>query len=357
MAKTQIKTGAFTLVEVVIAISIFAVLAILSIQIFSNISFVSRELEVQQYVFSEGEAAMEKIIRQVQASAIDYNEYYSRMVLAETYYGQNYGAYGATFYDPGSDGPLRVVPWDSGGDGVVGTECDSDSEFFFTEDCTDFDTSSYDSNTGQHYYDDPADASAFCEGSLDCNDVGLGLQSQLYLIDSAGTKKTIFVPELKDDGGYVISMLEMDGVDVDGDATSDFWQCADGYDCSGKTVEHYLPDWPAYDDSEDYYVSDDSDLEDGSIEDHYFEPITPSDIDIIGLSFYIIPLEDPYKAFAESVDVIMQHPRVIVVMTVAPSSSLGEGLSSDWTLTLQGVASTAVFDSVPSEYRGEWRWE
>lgn len=342
MAKIKIKKG-FTLIEVVIAISIFAVLAIMTIQIFSNISRVSKKVEIQEYVFSEAEAAMEKIIREVQRSAIDYSEYYSRNVLESDYYGQNYGAYKATFYDPGSGGPLSVGNGD-GGDGIYCA--DSLDEYFFTEDCADFDSASYDSDTGAHYADDPEEANAFCE-DVNCENVGNSLQSELYLINSSGSKKTIFVRELKDDGGYVISMLEMDGVDgdVDGDAISDYWQCASDYICDDEVVSGYaVPEGSV-------------DLLDGEINDNNFEPVTPDGLDIIDLHFFIVPLEDPYMGFAETDDATMQHPHVIVVMTVAPSFELSQGLlGEDWTLTLQGTASTGVSGEVPSEYRGGWRY-
>ncbi|MFA6528405.1 MAG: prepilin-type N-terminal cleavage/methylation domain-containing protein [Candidatus Gracilibacteria bacterium] len=361
MVKIKTKTGAFTLIEVIIAISIFAILAVITIQIFSNISYVSRSVEVQQYVFSEGEAVMEKLIREVQRSAIDYEEYYSRTVLESTYYGQNYGAYGASFYSPGDDGGPLTIPGGVGGDGITGTSCGASIDYFFTEDCEDFEIDSYDSNTGAHYYTGsldgfPDEANAFCEGDdpVDCDDVGYSLQDELYLIDSGGIKKTIFVPEEKDDGGYAISMLEMDGVDVDGDAISDYWQCASDYVC-GDTANHYVYLKETLTGSGYVVPEYDADLQ-GSIDDDEFEPITPEGLDIIDLHFFITPLEDPYRAFAENDQAVLQHPRVTIVMTVAPSADLGQGLGSDWSLTLQGTASTAVFDVVPSEYKGCWRW-
>ncbi len=356
--KMKNKTGGFTLIELIIAISVFAVLAIMTIQIFSNIAGVSRKVEVQEYVFSEAEAAMERIIREIQRSAIDYGEYYSMNVLGSSYYGQNGGAYKATFYDPGSGGPL-VLGLD-GGDGIDGTDCGSDTEYFFTEDCEDFDAGTYDSDTGRHYYSDSEagfmeDANAFCESvGGDCYDVGYSLQDELYLISADGYEKVMFARELNG-SEYVISSLSMYGSDVDGDAVYDYWGCATEDDCF-DTIRHYEYDWITY---YDYPIPEsDLDLQDGSIDDVDFLPMTPSDINIVDLHFYISPLEDPYMGFAETESWSMQHPHVIVVMTVAPSSGLNEGLlGEDWTLTLQGTASTSVFNEVPSEYKGGWRWE
>lgn len=363
MLKIKIKTGGFTLIEVIIAISIFAVLAIMTIRIFSNISGVSKKVEIQEYVFSEAEAAMEKIIREVQRSTIDYSEYYSMNVLGEGCYGQNYGAYKATFYDPGTGGPLDAeidVGIDAGGDGINCSDGTSD-EYFFTEDCSDFDADTYDSDTGRHYYSDiiggAEDANAFCEEGVDCDDIGYSLQDELYLINSNGSEKVFFAREIKnDEGEAVISMLVMDGVDVDGDAISDYWQCADEYDCN-DSIGHYSWDGVTLG---DYPIPEcmSIDLTDGGIDDFDFEPVTPEDLDMVDLYFYISPLEDPYMGFAEADSAVMQHPHVIVVMTVAPSFALSRGLlGEDWTLTLQGTASAGVSGEVPSEYRGWWRWE
>lgn len=361
--KTKKKSG-FSLVEIIIATTLFAVLAISASQMYINLSRMERKIEVQEYVAAEAKAAMEKITGKLQDSTInytvDYEEYYSRLVLEDTDYGQNYGAYGATFYDPGDGGPIAIV-WGEGGDGITGASCNADNEYFFTEDCEDFVLNSYDTNTGRHYYSDDVGletkANAFCEGAVDCGDSENYFHDELYLIDSSGTQKVIFALEEKDNGEKVLSMVEMEGVDVDGDAITDYWRCDDdGYNCNTCSVPHYNP---VIDGFEDYSVPCEDDLSDS--DDIYaddFEPIMPSNLNVIDLSFYIAPLEDPYRAFSETNNAAQGHPYVIVTMVVAASESLTEGiLGGDWTVTLTEEISTNVFDVVPSEYKGGWRWE
>lgn len=361
------RKPAFTLVEVIVAMSLFAVLAVMTVQVFINVIQISKKVEIQQYVFTEAEAAMEKILREISRGTIDYDEYYSHEVLGETDYGQNYGAYKAVFYSPGDlGGPFAAPIWVDGGDGVTGSNCDTDVEYFpQTEDCEDFVYDSYDSNEGQHYYSDilvgsSNRANAVCTGPDACwNDNGYAVQQELYLIDSSGSRKMIIAIEdrlnSEGDSEYVVSMLEMTGDDLDGDAITDYWGCDSSYDCDDRTVCH---EDPVGGGNLDYEVPNESvDLSDGAIDDGDFEPITPANLNIVELTFFIAPLEDPYRAFSEDSYAVQQHPHVIVTMTVAPSYDLTKGmLGTDWTLTLQGVASTVVFDEVPSEYKGEWRW-
>jgi len=355
--ENKIQKKGFTLIEIVIAISIFAILAVTSVTIFTNISRMSRKVQVQEYVFTEAEAAMEKILREIQRSTIDYDEYYSQLVLDFVVYGQNYGVYGSTFYDPGSGGgPL--TSYDGGGDGIDGDDCTYDSEYFFTEDCQSLDTSTYDVNFGVHPVSgDELSMNALCT-TAGCDDIGNSLQSQLYLIDGSASRKVMlalenFTNDLGDQES-VIYMLEMTGTDVDNDGITDYWACADSYTCQ-DSVRHYNSDGSTY---EDYAVPEAQlDLEVGDLDDGDFEPITPVGMNIVELSFYIAPFEDPYRAFSETDQSVQQHPHVIVYMTVAPSSDMTQGfLGEEWTLTLQGTASVGVFDSVPSEYRGWWRY-
>lgn len=330
----------FTLPEIIIAISIFAILAVAVTQIFLNVSRMNEKIEIQEYVFTEASAALEKMLREVSRSTVDYSEYYSVQVLGSTYYGQNYGIYGALFYDPGSGGP-HTVSW-NGGDGIY---CDDGvSEYFFTEDCDDFLIGSYDLDTGTNPYDGLAtdDYNAFCEGSADCDLVLESLQDELYLISGDGSRKALFVLEKKEDADeYAVSMLELEGFDIDGDSVSDYWACEDDYICTDE--------WPT-----GYLIPESNfDIDDGGIFDDDFIAITPDDITVTNLIFFITPSEDPYRAFAEASFAVQQHPHVFITMTVEPSSELSQGLlEKEWTLTLQGVASAAVFDIVPSEYKG-----
>ena len=85
-------------------------------------------------------------------------------------------------------------------------------------------------------------------------------------------------------------------------------------------------------------------------------PITPLRTHISSLKFYLAPLEDPRKAFAESdpAHAILQQPHVTIVMTVQPAASeLGKFIGEDPpTLTLQSTVSSRTYREIKS-YTGK----
>src|SRR3989338_919710 len=103
------KLRAFTIVELLITLTIFAVVAILSVSALVNSMASARKIQAQVFLYSEAEAIMDQLTREIEQNTIDYEAYYARNVQGETgWETQNYGFYGQSFYDPGSGG------WDEG---------------------------------------------------------------------------------------------------------------------------------------------------------------------------------------------------------------------------------------------------
>lgn len=274
------KTRGFTLVEALIAISIFLVLITATTGLFTNAFSSQRKAQVSKIVYEEGRIALERIVKEIRRGTIDYEEYWNRFQhqFTETddnsVYGLNYGDYSLQFYVDGDGDPLTV--------------------------------SRFDENIGENLGDNPlldASSLAVCDSTMIPNVPASSdgyEQCELYLINSNGTEKTILklIPEDIDIGGGVIAveyhleMMKLNGSDTDFDGTVDTWTAAAdfcavyaGLVCTTRQ----------------------------------FQKIQPNSIQITSLKFYISPLEDPRKAFAEFTDAVQQQPHVTIEMTVEPS--------------------------------------
>ena len=109
---------AVSIVELIIAITIFLVLITTGLTLVGNVSKAAKKVEMAEYLTTESQILLERIARQIQNSAIDYEEYYSHDVLGAasptTYtYGTNYGEYHKQFFHPGYAPPTPPGP-DSG---------------------------------------------------------------------------------------------------------------------------------------------------------------------------------------------------------------------------------------------------
>ncbi len=300
--------------------TVFVMLATTGIMLLSEVAKISREVEMKEYLYTEVQATMEKMSRIIQDSAIDYEEYYSRIIVQSgdisgepfgdsSTYGDYYGFYHAQFFD-GTGNETGINP-------AGGTD-----------------------NT----------ANAMCEGTPNCSDnTTLHEVTELYLIDGSGTEKTLFVLEQDDiDGNSGLAMLKMDGYkhDQDSDGFIDAWVCASDYDCTGEEILD--PDTGgiigSHPDPNDRIDDRDSDN---------FIPITPSKLHIDELHFYLAPIEDPFKAFAEdqssassteTMGHVQIHPNVIITIV---ASYVDNGIVGP-SMTTQTSISTGVYHKIPT---------
>lgn len=356
MKKCFAKKRGFTLVEVIVAASIFTFVSVIGVTIFVNVVRIQNRIMLENQIYEDGRFMMERIAREIRQNNIDYEEYYRKNCrdeyaatagtgCEELTYGESFGCYAQQFYNPGSDGSL-------------GAKCNDGSDA--TPTCI-INKTTLDINTGENPYTGtvgygPLDANAVCDedgrpnanGGASCDADSLHEQDQLFLIDPAGTTKTFMalqkVNAAPDE--YSVAMLRFNGADTDADGINEDWvdvaaktyNCAAGYDCSafdptdsGKHLENSL------------------DVETQAFDG--FVPLTPLRTNVTSLKFFVAPLEDPRKAFAETDPDwgILQQPHVTVVMTLQPSESELTDFAGELpTISLQSTISSRAYSEVKS---------
>lgn len=334
----------FSIVETIIALTIFSMVAAASSIVMSNVLRSSRKINSQIFLYTETQALMDQLTKAVQRNTVDYEAYYARNVLSETSWNtENYGFYGQSFYNPGDDGgPDEAGPYDELAYDVngYGTYCE-DEISSYPADCPD-DTpisDSQDYDTGENPFDgidgtyaalsDPTYMNAFCgTGDSTCAEMSESYVEELILINSDGSERIIFVREKGSDDNYQIAQAVMYGSDSDYDGISDEWTCASEYSCTASGPNP-------------------SDLTDGS-DSSSFMPISPTKLHIDEFYLYISPVEDPYRAFAEEDSGTQLQPQVTIIITATLSSDYGSVVGDTPSITVQRTISAGVYSEVTS---------
>lgn len=341
----------FTLIEVLLAATIFTIVSMIVATVFVNILRIQKRIVLENAIYEDARFMMERISRELRQNTIDYEEYYNKTlpkepVFADTtknHYGNRYGCYSKRFYNPGSDGNEA---------GNFGAKCNDNSDPVTNPECI-INKNTLDINTGQNPYQgnnysdkNPVDASAFCDKNYSISASCAAFnnkQSELYLINGKGTEKTLLA--LKEfnstTGEKGLGLLRLEGEDQDLDSITEVWNnctnntlcCASGFDCSGITsLENTL-------------TSPGTNLYKG------FVLISPTRTQVLSLDFYVSPLEDPRKAFAETDAVTQQQPHVTIILKVKPAESMLTGYSGDIpSITLQTTVTSRVYNEVKSFY-------
>jgi len=341
----------FTLVEVLIATTIFTMVGIMGVTIFVDVMRVQRRITLENAVYEDGRFMMERIAREIRQNTIDYEEYYREANKATKRHGQEFGCYAQQFMEL---------------NGQFGTLCNGGLPAKTNPGCI-IDKNTQDINTGQNpatsqANNDPTKGNARCSAERtwpenECQTTHANYNDffeadQLYLINARGTEKTYLgrkkVGSAPDE--YSVAMLILEGEDTDSDGIRDKWYapglgtyyqnyCAEGYVC------------PVSLDNLDGNL----DGVDGEPLYNGFVPLTPLRTNITSLTFYISPLEDPRKAFSETdpAHAIQQQPHITVVMTLEPAASqLSNFAGTPPSITLQTTVSSRVYNEVES-YLGE----
>lgn len=341
----------FTLVEVIVASSVFVAVSIIGVTVFVNVMRIQRRIILENAIYEDARFMIERIARDIRYNTIDYEEYY-RAAEGTLLHGENFGCYAERFYNPGSDT-------------VIGALCNDATPL--VPGCV-VNKNTLDVNTGQNpYIQDPPIAStaanALCDqpnhGDINCS---LGSseysveQSQLFLINPEGTEKTYIgrkqVNSLPPDPEHAVALLKLTGQDNDKDGIAEDWYdvppasdyepfCSAGFDCPAATITN---------------LDDNLDGTEGGVY-QGFVPFTPLRTDVTQLRFYISPVEDPRKAFAETIttEEIQQQPHVTVVMTVKPAVSELQGFAGDPPeVTIQTTITSRTYNEVKS-YLGKPR--
>lgn len=342
MFRKKIKKG-FTLIEILIAASLFVVVTTMTTMILFDIINTEKRTNILSAVYDDARVVMEQIATMIHENAIDYDEYYSVNVIQkandEIAYGMYHGVYSGRFYDPG-------LTYDGAGVGSqgdnpenLGVECSDITPPLSISECKIIYKSSKDKNTGKNPYEGSGDeedtGNAFCDGNVAAPAGGSGcgnyetsedhngasaVHDELFLLSPDGTKKTIIAKIDTVNGGtdFSIGILELIGMDSDQNGMVDLFTCATDYSCDSAqaNIALYLvtplilnpfpADIPA-----GLSISTRSDKS-------AFIPITPFRSTVSSLKFIISPVEDPYKAYAEAE--MQTHPAVTILLTMEPSA-------------------------------------
>lgn len=353
----------FTLLEVLVAASIFSIIGMLATSIFVNISQNRQKIASRTQIYDDAQFILDQLSHEIASNTIDYEEYYNRLVIGGNP-GMNFGRYATKFYYNTADGKAN-------------------------DDCADLSKSDPKScvNTGRNprnpdqngpntdsdanaFYSSSAkpDSNIFCPPdpniSANTTNKNNACVTQLFLINADGNHKTIIAPEKIDWGGQinntssVLSRASMTPVEVTigGQPTklSHIFTCAT---CLKTSQPLTLINSPAgvtnpmtvhYPDPDS--LSQGADLVKTYAKD--FIPFTPSRVDIMSIKFSISPVEDPYKAFAETHydsnnHFIVHQPNVTISLQVQPISNRRFGTNYP-PITVETKVTPGLFAEVQS---------
>ena len=367
--KQILKNRGVTLVEVLIASSLFAIAVVVAGDILVSDVQLEKKTSIQNTLASEMRIILQQISSEIQNGTIDYDEYYSVCVLqnncksgvsTSAFYGFYNGVYGSRFYDPGRslDGAATNNPED------LGAECSFPTPQNGKE-CEVVYNLSVDLNKGQNpFTGDPNDANAFCDKKNGnrgvCNQITGGSVNvdKLFILDKTGTRKTMIAKKLirNVEGGesdYALGKVVMNGKDYDQNGVMDIFSCADGYKCYNESsIIAKLSPFKMIVKDADFVTPWSTDLTsafEGSANSSTFVPITPLFATVKDVQFIIHPLEDPYKAYAEAD--MKGQPSVTIVITMglaSPAAKNYPGAFPDITLqTTVAAGVTTRIDSYP----------
>lgn len=324
-----------TLVEVLIAISLFTLAALISTNILVEVVKLVKRTSVENAIYEDVRIVMQQLKAEIQGGTIDYDEYFSVCViqnacnnLTNAKYGIYHGVYGSRFYDPGK----RSLPGDAENPKDLGIEC-SYPDPLGDKECEITYALSGDLNTGQNPFAGSAEAdkaSAFCEeGKGICDgEKAVVVKDQLFLINSNGTRKTILGRKRINNNDYALGKIVLKGEDTDQNGLMDKFECSEEYKCDPVAIK---------DDLEAQFEASST----------QFVPITPLRSSVKSLKFVISPVEDPYKAYAE--DGVRTHPKVTIILTLDLSAEFEEKYPGDFQeFTVQTTVAAGLTERIES---------
>ncbi len=326
MTLKQKKTKAgFTLIELIVALTLLTMITLFGWQIYINYIDSARNLRAANIVYQEGRILMEKIVREVRQNGIDYEEYFNQNVLTGEL-GDNYCLYDQDFYAAGFD--LQIGTPDDESLGIRNPE--NDSSFAPLENMA---------------------------------------QEDLFLINAFGDQRTyISLIEKEVEGEMIgkVGMVKLVGQDFGSDGINgsdsfngegnhnnvciaderendgliDTWHCDPNFPCNTQVP---LDSTSIFGCSgfEHQVVNDPLD------ENHSFIDFSPNAINVVDLKFMAGPQDDPWRAY--KVNEVQVQPYVTIQMTIEANPKLVNG-STDAIprITLTTTATTRHYGEVNS---------
>ncbi|MBI5412803.1 type II secretion system protein [Candidatus Peregrinibacteria bacterium] len=369
----KVLLRAFTLPEVMIAVFIFSMVTTIVANLYIQSFKETRRSNLENQIYEDARFVMQQIAGEIQNGMIDYDEYYNQNVIGANF-GQNFGRYYSSFFNPGTDEKL-------------GFDC-NDGVLRNKHDCTPL-RKTIDKITGINPFTGKADgreedafcgavsystavAGAYkgmCKGDGSAPDESYRKVDQLYLISANGRQKTILAREGISATAHALSILRLDGYDTNKDGIVDSFVCAAGFQCRGNDMVSDVTAIPVSDDKcgavapatlnaqlprrdgaavaptgiyTDLNFPDGCDENDGFSKD--FVPISPLRVDVSKLEFYISPTEDPHYAFAEENN--LEQPRVTIVFTIGPNMAKLTAADTLAPITLVQTVSSRVLNPI-----------
>lgn len=357
----------FTLIEVLIATSIFTMAAVMASTILVNVVQLEKKGSIQNAVYQDLRILMQQLSNEVQNGTIDYEEYYNMKVIqgnealdSTKFYGINYGVYSSRFYDPGK----RIDKEDATNPKDLGVQCSYPDPLPDGEDCEIYFTNSNDLNTGQNPYNDnnQAAANAFCDAALNvaCN-ANFNTVDELYLIDHTGTKKTIIgLKTMNALNEKSLAIVRMEGRDFDQNGIVDIFSCTEEFSCFVEEqvqkiyneIKYSFIQEKGVNVGQDYLKQNNVSLPQKSDLAKQFDPkstqfipISPKSINIKNLTFIINPVENPYLAYAEKS--VQTHPSVTILITFNLADEVAKSYPGTFPdLTLQTTVAAGVVGKI-----------
>jgi prepilin-type N-terminal cleavage/methylation domain-containing protein len=396
----------FTLLEVIIVISVFSIVSLVSINTFLTTFRVSQQTTVENTLLDDTRFIVNQLSNAIQSNTIDYEEYFSHCVMNDdcpnllysfdqedwetaskyTDFGRNHGYYSWQFFDGGLRDDENPDSLDGFGtvcqEYIPGTPPSINIHDYPNEAC---DTAplgySEDVDTGEH---GSVLSNAFCvqdqyqqlntdgativkqDGHWGClatatethpefetSNTGTYMMDELYLISEDGERKTIFALEtVSTSGDKVLSKVEMvkdvQAQRADGESLPLFgFTCADRYFCNTTTTavdQHSFTGTAmrAPLRTDPYIYTAGEDIYQD------FVPITPLRVNIKSLKFLVSPLEDPRRSFEENADDTKIQPSVMIFIEVEPSREYKSPfISRNFNLKLQTTVTSGIINEVP----------
>ena len=385
------STKGFTLTEVLVAMSLFAIVSTISATVLVDVVQLQKKSSIQNEIYEDARILMQQLTNEIQSGTIDYEEYYSVNVvqkkkaalptmLNERFFGINYGVYGSRFFDPGR----TLYPTPAANPDDLGIECSypklTDPGYDPNKSCDIYFSDSTDLNTGQNPYKNNSgnylstEANALCDNKAianSCSPLPTGIVADLYLIDSSGTHKTIVGQKnmtsgtcgtLATSADCAVGIIKMTGQDLDQNGIidvfkcdSDYSNCIDGHNAIDISPAFKYP----------FLVSKGAGLKDYLFNNNIripqrsdlgvaynastsqFIPITPNRANVKSLKFTLNPLDDPYKAYAETD--MQTQPTVTISMTIGLASAYKSDYPGNFPdITLQTTVTAGVIGKIDS---------
>jgi prepilin-type N-terminal cleavage/methylation domain-containing protein len=307
------KTSGYTLIEIIVASAIFATVITVIGAIMVNFYQAQRKQRITSDLYEESRYLMERLVREARVNTLDFQEYWSHQDGAIGYgvrttdYENRFWCY---YDDNGVMKKLRNEGW--------------------------FDTKA---DTDCLVSNDDVDAKAIDDNK----------QDELYLVSADGRTKTIIkrIPNGIDD--------DQNGIVDDGGAedTGKEWAAISKMVVGNDEIGSLA--WVPHDDflnstltQPECTASANHSWIGGSVNKCLeFVTITPSEVEISNLIFYVSPLEDSRKAFNENEPSIQMQPHVTIVLEARTARKLAnsiKGYTPD--ISLQTTISSRVYHSI-----------